>query len=160
MEQNDDLWRTMESMTGEARDYFDKAKVLQERAAEITGSASSDDGYIKVTWRGGGLDGLEINPRAMRMGSAELAETILRLSQEAKADSREQSDAMMNDVMGEQSPAGIVADKQGLKESLDMMRDVFTGAIGDSKQMIDQLQRRIRESGATGPGPDRPGRGA
>lgn len=146
MEQHDELWRAMDSMAGEAKDYFHKAQVFQERAAEITGTASTDDGYIKVTCRGDGLAGLEINPRAMRMGSAELAETILRLSQEAKADSREQSNAMMKDLMGEQNPAGILADKQGLQESLDMMRDVFTGAIGDSTQLIDQLQRRLRQS--------------
>ena len=146
MEQNDELRRALDSMAGEAKDYFSKARVLQERAAEIMGTASSDDGYVKVTWRGGGLDGLEINPRAMRMGSAELAETILRLSREARADSGEQSNAMMKDLMGEQNPAGIIADKQQLQESLDMMRDVFTGAIGDSRQIIDRLQSRIRQS--------------
>lgn len=146
MEENDEFRRALESMAGEAKDYFGKAREFQDRAAEVTGKASTDDGYITVTWRGEGLAGLEINPRAMRMGSAELAETILRLSQEARADSRAQSDAMMKDLMGERNPAGILADKQELQESLDMMRDVFTGAIGDSKDMIDRLQRRLREA--------------
>jgi DNA-binding protein YbaB len=146
MEQNDDLRQALGSMAGEASEYFQKAQLFQERMAEITGTASSDDGYIKVTWRGDGLDGLEINPRAMRMGSAELAEKILRLSKEAKADSRKQSNAIMEGLLGEQNPAGIVADKEGLQESLDMMRDAFTGAIGDSKDLIDQLQRRLRQN--------------
>lgn len=146
MAEDDEFRRALESMAGEAKDYFGKTRNYQERAAEITGTASTDDGYVTVTWRGGGLAGLEINPRAMRMGSAELAETILRLSQEARADSGAQSDAMLQDLMGERNPAGILADKKGLQESLDMIRDVFTGAIGDSKDMIDQLQRRIRET--------------
>ncbi|WP_345355660.1 YbaB/EbfC family nucleoid-associated protein [Actinoallomurus liliacearum] len=132
-------------MAGEATEYFQKARLLQERMAGITGTAVTDDGYIKVTWRDGGIDGLEINPRAMRMGSADLAETILRLSHEARADSRRQSDAVMSDLFGTQNPAGIVADKEGLQESIDMMRDVFTGAIGDSKDLIDRLQRRLRQ---------------
>ncbi|MEV5704624.1 YbaB/EbfC family nucleoid-associated protein [Actinoallomurus sp. NPDC052274] len=145
MEQNDGLWQALDSMAGEATEYFQKARLLQERMAGITGTAVTDDGYIRVTWRDGGIDGLEINPRAMRMGSADLAETILRLSQEARADSRRQSDAVMSDLFGEQNPAGIVADKEGLQESIDMMRDVFTGAIGDSKDLIDRLQRRFHQ---------------
>jgi DNA-binding protein YbaB len=145
VEQNEDLRQVLDSMAGDAREYFQKAQLAQERVAEITGTATSDDGYIKVTWRGDGLDALEINPRAMRMGSAELAEKILRLSQEAKADSRKQSNAVMEDLLGEQNPAGILADKQELQESIDMMRDVFTGAINDSKDLIDQLQRRFRQ---------------
>lgn len=145
MDQDDGFRRILDSISGDAEEYFQKAQLFQERTAEIVGTATSANGHVKVIWRGDALHELEINPRAMRMGSAELAETILRLSREAKADSREQADTLMRELFGDRNPAGIVRDRQGLQESIEMMRDAFTGAIGDSRDLVDQLQRRLRQ---------------
>ena len=142
MEQNEDLRRALEEMAGDSAAYFGKAQIFQERAASITGEAVSDDGHIKVSWNGDGLSGLEINPRAMRMGSAELAETILRLTEAAKADGRRQSEALKAEVFGEDNPADFVRNREALQDSLALMQRAFTGAIGDSRDLVENLRRR------------------
>jgi DNA-binding protein YbaB len=144
VEYNEDLRRTLESMAGESAEYFHKSRLVQERLAAIIGTAASDDGFVKVTWRGDGLSGLEINPRAMRMGSAELAETILRLSEKAKADGKRQAADVMSEVYGAENPADLVRNKEALQSSLAMMEKSFTGAVTDSLDLIQQLQRQFK----------------
>lgn len=143
MEQNEDLRRGLESMAAESAEYFGKMQEFQRRAAEIVGTAATEDGMIKVGWRGDGPSDLEIHPRAMRMGSGELAATIMRLIGEAKADSRRQSGDIMAEVYGEENPADLIRDPEALRQSLDVMRRTFSGAVDESTDLIKQLQRRL-----------------
>jgi DNA-binding protein YbaB len=58
---------------------------------EVAGRAESRDGKIKVRVSATGqLTGLHIDPRAMRMGSQELADTIMELSRRATEDAARQ----------------------------------------------------------------------
>jgi DNA-binding protein YbaB len=143
MEQNEDLRRGLESMAAESTEYFGKMQEVQRRVAEIVGMAASEDDMIKVSWRGDGPSDLEIHPRAMRMGSGELAATIMRLIGAAKADSRRQSDDVMAEVYGEENPADLVRDPAALRQSLDAMRRTFSGAVDESMDLIKQLQGRL-----------------
>ncbi len=60
---------------------------LHERIAEVRGRGEAADGRVVVeTTQTGALAGLTIDPRAMRLGSEELATTILEAAAEAERD--------------------------------------------------------------------------
>jgi DNA-binding protein YbaB len=143
MAQDEDFRRGLESMAAESAEYFRKAQEVRRRLADIVGTAATEDGQIKVGWRGDAPSDLQIHPRAMRMPSADLAQTILRLIREAKADVQRRSEEIMAEVYGEENPADLVADPEVLQRSLEAMRLSFTGAVNESMDLIKQLQRRL-----------------
>lgn len=143
MAQDEDFQRGLEAMATESAEYFRKAQEVQRRMTDIVGTAATEDDQIKVSWRGDGPSDLEIHPRAMRMPSAELAQTIMRLIGEAKADTKRQSDEILAEVYGDENPANLVANPELFQQSMDAMRLSFTGAVDQSMDLIKQLQRRL-----------------
>lgn len=143
MERDDDFRRGLESMAAESTEYFRKAQEVQRRVTEIVGTAATEDGQIKVAWRGDGPSDLEIHPRAMRMPSGELAQTIMRLIHAARADVQRRRDEIMAEVYGEENPADLAVDPEVMQRSLEAMRLSFTGAVDESMDLIKQLQRRF-----------------
>jgi DNA-binding protein YbaB len=116
-----------------------------EKLATLVGKAASDDGRITVTCGAdGGLSELHIDPRVMRMGSAELSKAILGLSAAARQDVRQQSQEIMEEVYGDQNPADLVRNKEELGESLKTLQKAFSGAMTDSMGELDQLRRRLQ----------------
>ncbi|MEV1179075.1 YbaB/EbfC family nucleoid-associated protein, partial [Nonomuraea sp. NPDC049784] len=77
-----------ERLAADADCFFSKLSHLPDRAA--TARAESRDGWVSVEYScASGVTDLRLDPRAMRMESARLAETILTLIHQA----REQAEA-------------------------------------------------------------------
>jgi DNA-binding protein YbaB len=79
--------------------HTDGMRAARKRITVLEGRAEAEDGRIKVTWAAGrGLDDLRIDPRAMRLGSDELADAIKGAITSAMTDLQRQ----VNEVMGEE----------------------------------------------------------
>ncbi|MEO3875657.1 YbaB/EbfC family nucleoid-associated protein [Nonomuraea sp. B12E4] len=78
-----ELDRLMAEFQTNSREFSD----VIGRVGEVTGEAESPDGRIKVRVSSSGqLTALRIDPRAMRLGSEELADAIMDLSRRATED--------------------------------------------------------------------------
>jgi DNA-binding protein YbaB len=112
---------------------------LQETLAALVGVAESDDGRVRAeTDNASGLKKLTIDPRAMRMGSEELAETITRVVAESMADLRRKSQEAAQRVMG-----GRKRDLKDAKASIDQARESFDRIAVDAQGEMERLKRRI-----------------
>lgn len=104
-----DQYRTMRDNLGE----------MQQRLAEIVGTAESEDGMISasVSYRGE-LSELVIDPRVLRSyDSVTLSETLLAVAREATADVRRQ----MSEVMTPYMPEGM-GDMGGIGKQIDLSK--------------------------------------
>ncbi|MCK2215010.1 YbaB/EbfC family nucleoid-associated protein [Actinomadura sp. ATCC 31491] len=78
-----ELDRLMAEFQASSRELSDVMGLV----GDVTGQAESPDGKIRVRVSSSGqLTGLHLDPRAMRLGSQELAEAIMRLSRRAAED--------------------------------------------------------------------------
>ncbi|MFA1537739.1 YbaB/EbfC family nucleoid-associated protein [Actinomadura monticuli] len=154
-----------ELMFRDARAQFDQVAELQRRLAELKGRAESSDGRVKAVYdQDRGLADLQLDPRALRMNAAELQETILTVSYEAKRDLERQVKEVTEESFAQQdfSPADLkdlVEDPQGITQTLGDMGKIFQGATKEVEGMLDQV-RRAMQGMAGGPAPAGPQSGA
>lgn len=121
---------------------------LHERLAALVGEAASDDGRIRAECTVAAVPAkLEIDPRAMRLGSEALAETISAVIREASGDLRRK----MHETMSQ----GF--DGKGLQEGLNEARSraseamtAFQRAASDAQAQVEGLRRRLGEQGPAG----------
>ncbi|MBB6347858.1 YbaB/EbfC family nucleoid-associated protein [Nonomuraea muscovyensis] len=89
---DEELDRLLEQFSGE----ITALEELQGRIAGVRGRGADDQGrVIAETSLTGALVGLTIDPRAMRLGSAELAEAVLRAAGQATADAERQAQELV-----------------------------------------------------------------
>ncbi|MFG3438917.1 YbaB/EbfC family nucleoid-associated protein [Nonomuraea sp. NPDC047897] len=85
---DEELDRLLEQFSGD----ITALQQLQQRIADVRGHGVSEQGRVTAeTSLTGALVGLTIDPRAMRLGSAELAEAVLRAAGRATADAERQA---------------------------------------------------------------------
>lgn len=75
---------------------------IKPALAELVGHAETEDGRVRAEWTSEGLTEFELDPRAMRMPSSELAETVKQVVKDAMEDLRRQT---LETLQG----AGVVA---------------------------------------------------
>jgi DNA-binding protein YbaB len=129
----------------DARTQIGQLGDLHERLAALIGEAASDDGRIRAECTVAAVPAkLEIDPRAMRLGSEMLAETISAVIREASADLRRK----MHETMSQ----GF--DGKGLREGLNEARSraseamaAFQRAASDANTQVEGLRRRLGEQG-------------
>ncbi|MFL6056388.1 MAG: YbaB/EbfC family nucleoid-associated protein [Actinoallomurus sp.] len=105
MEFDESLRRSLETNAENAKSYFSKTYEVREKMSALVGRATSTDGRISVGCTGnGGLTELQIDPRALKMGAADLSRTILELAGEAQADLERQGQEILQATFGDQNP--------------------------------------------------------
>lgn len=83
----------------------DKLDSVQERLAELTGSATSEDEHISVTIDSQGkVSEVTLNPRVMRMASEDLAEALKQVVNDAHDDAQKRSQELLAEFTG---PVGM-----------------------------------------------------
>jgi DNA-binding protein YbaB len=132
----------VDKLLGGAKERFARIQEMQERAQELVGSAEGAEGKVRAEFTfTGGLTELVIDPRAMRMSSAELAEVIKTVIAEASADLQRKSTELMSEVYGTDvrelmDPENAIAKAREAQASYDRtMSDV----IGQ----LERMQRRM-----------------
>jgi hypothetical protein len=140
-----DLLRSPEELYAAQREQLARAEELQRRIEEVTGSATSSDERITVSFsEAKGLHDLVLDPRVMRMPSADLAEEIVRLVNAARTEAHSQIQQVMNDTLGENGrpdPEQIGEQAAELQRSLDeLMRDTMR-MDGELTDVLDRMRR-------------------
>lgn len=112
---------------------------LQETLTSLVGVAESGDGRVRAeSDSASGLKKLTIDPRAMRMGSEELAETITKVVAEAMADLRRQTQEAVQRVMGDKKTT-----PKDAKARIDEARASFDRIAIDAQSEMERLRRRL-----------------
>ncbi|MCC5575707.1 YbaB/EbfC family nucleoid-associated protein [Microtetraspora sp. AC03309] len=143
----DEFTRTLgvdpERMARDADRFFDQMPAIHRDVDGIAVRAESDDGRIAVDYsNSSGVQGIDIDPRAMRMGSDELAETILGLIHQARHDAETRARERATEHL---DPANsLIADRRLLG---DLTRDAtrtLEENLRDATEMIERLRALIR----------------
>lgn len=134
----------LDGMLRDAQKRLGQAAELQERLMSIVGQATSSDGRVKVQCTNEkGIANIDLDPRAMRMASAELAETLVTVIQEAMADLRTQSQSITREAFGGESVAGdIGAARVRIKEAGESFERAMSDAQGEMQQVLRTIGQR------------------
>lgn len=128
-----------------SRERMAKVTEARERMTGLTGRAESTDGRIKVASTAEDpLAELQIDPRAMRMGSEELAAAIRQVARLARTDLDRQGQEITDELYGDgQDPMDVLRNQDQLKKNLSDMQEMFGKAGNDAQAMIDQLRQGL-----------------
>lgn len=132
----------------DARTQIGQLGDLHESLAELVGTAASDDGRVRAECTVAATPAkLEIDPRAMRLGSEDLAETIAAVIREASMDLRRKMHQTMTQSF----------DGKGLHEGINQARSranetmaAFQQAAKDATSQVEGLRRRLGDQGPGG----------
>ncbi|WP_165964654.1 YbaB/EbfC family nucleoid-associated protein [Actinomadura sp. KC216] len=135
----------VDAFAEETAKEIQKTAELRTRLSELVGRAESRDGRVRLGLAAeGAITELEIDPRAMRMASAELAETIVKASQDALQDLQRQARELTEDAsVAPEDVADIVRDPQALEQQMRQLHEGFERALGDSLKLMDDLHRKM-----------------
>lgn len=117
------------------RAQAERAAEIRRQLAELVGEARSEDTLVSAVVGAQGLQELVLEPKAMRMPSAELAETIVGLTQRA----RENLEARRAERAAELG-AGA---RPGIQESLgqlDRLRSLVDAGHGDLRTVFEKFR--------------------
>ncbi|TMR21685.1 YbaB/EbfC family nucleoid-associated protein [Nonomuraea turkmeniaca] len=97
----DDL-EYLEQVLAKTRQTMRGLRAAQARILEVVGQAETKDGLIEATADGrGDLTRLRIDPRALRLGEAELGRQVTLVLQEAQEDAARQAQEIAGTAMSE-----------------------------------------------------------
>jgi DNA-binding protein YbaB len=114
---------------------------IQEKLSSLVGVAESEDGRIRAEAdTGRGLKKLTIDPRAMRLGSEELAEVITEVVADAIADLRQQTQAAVQEGMGERK-----FDPKASQARIQEVRESFDRVAVDAQSEMERLRLRLAD---------------
>ncbi|MFI7055098.1 YbaB/EbfC family nucleoid-associated protein [Streptosporangium canum] len=123
-----------------ARRFFDRIQEMHRAAGEITARAESDDRRVSVEYSdSGGVRRIDIDPRAMRMASGELAETILDLVHRAQRDVEAQARDRAAEVL--EADNCLITDR---RTAGDRLRDA-TGTLQENLRTATETMERLRD---------------
>lgn len=134
-----------QDLDGRLRDMrkaADGMRAARERLASLVGTGTAADGRVRVTWAAAtGLDQLNLDPRAMRMPSQDLAAAIKSAITGAMADLRRQTAEVMQAETGA-SAGGSVAKIEEMREAFGSQMDEITARIDDARRRMERALLR------------------
>ena len=86
MSEFNDPYARLDQLRGMFESTQSRVQEMQERIAALQVEAEDEDGRLKAVVGSSGVLALHIDPRAMRLGSEELAERLLALIRQATAE--------------------------------------------------------------------------
>ena len=127
-----------------AQQQFTRMEELQERLTEIVGKAEDKNHLVTVEYASEGMRELEIHPKAMRLGSADLADLIKAVTRDAATDLQAKTNELMEEMFGkEDNPMKLLNDPEaamaGAKEAEATFNRVFDDVMGE----LDRVRRRL-----------------
>ena len=115
---------------------------IREEVASLVGEASDDEGYVTATWTAEkGFAGLNLDPRAMRMPSMDLAAEIVRVTQLA----REDFEARRRELAASFPMPEV--DLEEAQANIEDVRETFTRSLGDLQGMMEQFRTQMGNLG-------------
>jgi DNA-binding protein YbaB len=149
MAQFPDLEKTLgidvNQLARQLREQTAQAAELQQAIAGLVGHAESEDGLVRLGFSPtGGLTELSIEPRAMRMGSDNLARLITDLFRQAMADLDRQKQEVARETLGDNfDQAAARPDAKAMEGALKGMSETVESAGQNITALMEQLRRRL-----------------
>jgi DNA-binding protein YbaB len=144
-----DLSKTSDEVRQDQEQRLARIQEIQEAAVSAVGQAASEDERIKVSFNEAeGVRKIELDPRALRMASEDLAEEIARLVNEARKDAQQQVQQLMRDQAqdGTVDPQAFLAKMPDIERSIgDLMQETQTMTT----QLMDMVERMRINSEST-----------
>lgn len=110
MSQLNDPYERLEQMRGMFENTQSQVQSMQESIAALSVEAEDEDGRLKATVGSTGVTGLYIDPRAMRLGSEELAERLTTLIQKATGEMQVEIQRLSDELLAGIRPPGLPTD--------------------------------------------------
>ncbi|MFC4529512.1 YbaB/EbfC family nucleoid-associated protein [Sphaerisporangium dianthi] len=117
---------------------------LQRRTAELVGRAADKNGYVTVEYTGQGLHELELNPRAMRLPSSDLAALIKTVVREAGLDLERQTNELMEELFGEDNPMKLLQDPEAALAQVKQAEAAYDRTFEEVMSDLDEIRRRLQ----------------
>lgn len=149
MEEFPDLGNTLgidvHRLAQQMREQTAQAAELQERVAGLVGHAESADGQVRLGFSPmRGVTELNIDPRAMRMGSDNLSRLIIELCAQAMRDLDRQKQEAARETFGDNfDPAALKIDPKAMEGALQGMTETVQSAEQNITAVMEQLRRRL-----------------
>lgn len=129
----------MEGSLQRARMQAEKIKDMQDELMSLVGRGEAADGKVRVEYATGvGMQNLELDPRAMRMGSQELAEAITAAVRQAMGDLQSQTAAITKARLGD------MGDTEKLRSQVAAAQREFDSKMSDVNEQIALATARMR----------------
>jgi DNA-binding protein YbaB len=131
------------------RDQMGRLQELQERIKSLVGRAESEDGRISVAYsEPRGVHDLQLDPRALRMPSEDLAATIERLVNEARDDFRRQTAEVAQETFGStMNPQNLVANLPQMEANLGEIMKAAKESSNQIARMAERLMAAFPDRG-------------
>jgi DNA-binding protein YbaB len=151
-------WKTGQSVTGfgnfenidvdkvlrGAGEHFARMEEVQKGMAALVGRARDEDGLVTVEYTSGGLSELDLNPKAMRLSSGELAEKIKVVVRDAAQDLQEQVGTLMGEAFGEEdNPMRYADNPDAALQQVREMEAAYDRTFEDVMGELDRISRRL-----------------
>ncbi|GAA2760135.1 YbaB/EbfC family nucleoid-associated protein [Actinopolymorpha rutila] len=145
-----DLLRDPEAIIAAQRENLQRAQEMERRIAEVSGSATSEDERITVTYtEENGIESIQLDPRAMRMASEDFAAVLVQVANAARADMRDQMQRVVDETIGEEGQpdlAELATNAAQMEAAMnEFMRDTMT-MESDLQNAIDRMKRMAEGS--------------
>ncbi|SEM05505.1 YbaB/EbfC family nucleoid-associated protein [Nonomuraea pusilla] len=125
-------------------EQFAKAEQLQQEMAKVVGRAEDPDGLVTVEYAQEGLRTLDLHPKAMRLGAAELAEKIKATIEAATADLQRGVNELMSEIYGEEhNPMRFLNDPEGALSQVRQAEATYERTFEDVMGELDRIRRRL-----------------
>jgi DNA-binding protein YbaB len=127
------------------REQLERYSETREQLAGLNTTAVSPDGHITVdVGPSGHLTGLRLNPRAMRMDSQTLADTIMATVREAQAKVAEQVNEIMAPFLGATNQLGALTTGQQGPPPVDP-EQVMPVRWDSSRDPLQQVREQVEK---------------
>ncbi|MEU0565506.1 YbaB/EbfC family nucleoid-associated protein [Nonomuraea sp. NPDC005983] len=139
---DDLLPENLERMARESEQSILRLTEMSDELGAITGTGESADQQVRaLVDNAGGIQRITIDPRAMRMGSEELADHVTAAVRAAQADAQRQGEEMLANALGSDA-ARFPLDMDALQRQVNDIQESFSMSIENSLASIDRLTRR------------------
>ncbi|GAA1807338.1 YbaB/EbfC family nucleoid-associated protein [Actinomadura chokoriensis] len=121
---------------------FEEIGALEDKLKEVRGVGTAEEGKVEVIAAPGGvLLEVNINPRAMRLGSEALGEAIIEASRAAAVDATSKINALMEPILGANNGVLSMLSGDNAFEMPKEMKDALAGASDIFANMEADLGR-------------------
>lgn len=136
----------VEEVLSATRERFAKVQAVQEEVKGLTGEGQTADGRVRVVSTAADpMAELHIDPRAMRLGSQELAQAIKEaMSKALQALDRQVNELTRDGTFGnEVNPLDFLKDKAGMKTMLNEVQGAVESLGKETQAMMDKLRANL-----------------
>ncbi|MBB6350664.1 YbaB/EbfC family nucleoid-associated protein [Nonomuraea muscovyensis] len=123
---------------------FARMEELQKTMSTVVGRAQDEDGLVTAEYAAEGLRELDLHPKAMRLGSSELAEKVKQVVRDASEDLQQKISEAMGEVFGEEdNPMRFIKDPDAALEQVRSAEAAYNRTFEDVMGELDRIRRRL-----------------